>query len=226
VHSLKDLPAKDPKGLCLPAIFKREDCRDVLIGCAHIDDLTNGSKIGSCSPRRKDQLLALRADLNILPLRGNILTRLARWENGDFDAIVLAKAGLDRLSLHPEPSYILPTDLMLPASGQAALALQCRSDNHALIDILSQLNDEKTAICTRAERAVISNLGANCQSPIAVFARIIEPEVLQLSVVIGGGMPLLKESIRGKIDHAIALSEKISKILIDKGARSRLKHDH
>ena len=170
VHSLKDMPAVLPKGLTIACVPVRADHRDALISRNDIPfkELPKGAVVGTSSLRRQSQLLHARPDLHIESLRGNIDTRLRKLDEGQYDAIVLAAAGLERMGWSDEKvTEYLPVDLMLPAVGQGALAIECRSDDEALIQMLSLIHDEGTAKVVFAERAFLAELGGSCQVPIA-----------------------------------------------------------
>ena len=172
VHSLKDLPVEPAPGLVLAAICVREDARDVLIspGGLGLAALLPGARLGTSSVRRSAQLLAARPDLRILPLRGNVDTRLRKAAQGDYDAIVLAAAGVLRLGLAEHIREFLPFDVMLPAPGQGALAIQCRADDDAVRALLAPLDDPATRAAVTAERAFLAALGGGCSAPIAAYA--------------------------------------------------------
>lgn len=180
VHSLKDLPTTMPDGLALAAILPRAPCGDVLIGQAPLtglEDIAQGGQIGTASLRRQAQLLAARPDLTIVPLRGNIQTRLKKGQEDGLDAIILAAAGLARMQLTPPHSVTLPPKLMLPAAGQGALAVQTRADNEALHAALAPLHCAETAACVTAERAFLQALDGSCRTPIAALAEIENGEL-------------------------------------------------
>jgi len=172
VHSLKDLPVENAIGLTLGAIGEREDAHDVLIARDDwtLATLPHGARLGTCSLRRTAQALAIRPDLITLPLRGNVDTRLRKALNGDYDAIVLAAAGVSRLGLGEHISEYLPFDIMLPAPGQAALAVQCRADDLASRALLSALDHAPTRAAVTAERAFLQSLGSGCSAPVAAYA--------------------------------------------------------
>ena len=197
VHSLKDVPVTMPlvaqEDLVIEAIPPREDPRDALVslGADSIEALPAGARVGTTSLRRRCQLLAARPDLRIEPLRGNIDTRLRKLREGQFDAVVLAMAGLRRTGLFDAGYMVaLEPELMLPAPGQGALALQCRRDDQATRRILAMMNDGDTARCVRAERRVVELLGGDCHSPIAALANMAG-DMLVLDVAVGrrDGMP-------------------------------------
>ncbi|MEM7098771.1 MAG: hydroxymethylbilane synthase [Pseudomonadota bacterium] len=173
VHSMKDLPAHLPPGFSLEAIGYRADVHDVLVGVSHLDELESGAKVGSSSLRRKAQLLATRPDLDVQPIRGNVGTRLDKLMTGDFDAIVLAQAGLDRLALDVEASWQIPVEVSLPAAGQGALGVECLADS-PVAALIAQLNDSSVSRCVMAERGVSAGLGADCSAPLAAYARYVE----------------------------------------------------
>lgn len=173
VHSLKDLPIDDSPGLTLGAICVRADARDVLVARDRwtLRTLPPGARVGTCSLRRSAQLLAVRPDLKPHPVRGNIDTRIRKAMRGDYDAIVLAAAGVSRLGLDPYVSDYLPFEVMLPAPGQAALAVQCRADDAATRDRLRPLDDAATRAAVTAERAFLQAVGGGCSAPVAAYAQ-------------------------------------------------------
>jgi hydroxymethylbilane synthase len=173
VHSLKDLPAELGAGLHIACVPEREDPRDVLItaeGC-ELDDLSAGDRVGTSSLRRTIQLRAQRNDLEYAPLRGNVDTRLGKLDAGQYRAIVLAYAGLRRLSLAERPLWPIPITVSVPAVGQGALALECRQGDRALSDLLARLEHEPSRVCVEAERAFLHALGGDCHTPLAGHAR-------------------------------------------------------
>lgn len=173
VHSLKDLPIAEAAGLVLGAIPARVDARDVLIARAGLtlETLPTGARVGTSSLRRAAQLLAGRPDLALLPLRGNVDTRVRKALAGDYDAIVLAAAGVERLNLASHVTEYLPLNVMLPAPGQAALAVQCRAADTRLRELLRPLDDAATRAAVTAERAFLQALGGGCSAPVAAYAR-------------------------------------------------------
>ena len=172
VHSLKDLPVDNPEGLSIGCVPVRADARDALVsaGGFSIEELPQGAKVGTSSLRRSAQILNLRPDLSISPLRGNVDTRLRKALDGQYDAIILAGAGLSRLGLEAHVTQWLPLEMMLPAPGQAALAVQCRADDRSTLGLLAALDDPKTRQAVTAERAFLSGLGGGCSLPVAAFA--------------------------------------------------------
>lgn len=173
VHSLKDLPVDNAAGLCIGAVSQRADARDVLVSAngKTLSQLPLGARVGTSSLRRQAQIKAARPDLNILPLRGNVDTRLRKALQGDYDAIILAAAGMERLDLGPHITQYLPLEVMLPAPGQGALAIQCRADDSELLKLLQPLHDLITARAVTAERAFLSGLGGGCSAPVAAYAK-------------------------------------------------------
>lgn len=173
VHSLKDLPVDDPEGLALGAVAERADPRDALVSSryATLKGLPVGSLVGTSSPRRAAQLLALRPDLRLAALRGNVDTRIRKAAEGEYDAVVLAAAGLERLGRREAVASFLDFDEMLPAPGQGALAVQCRSDDRATLELLSIVDHGRTRAAVAAERAFLRGLGGGCSAPIAALGR-------------------------------------------------------
>jgi hydroxymethylbilane synthase len=182
VHSMKDLPTDLPEGLHIVAITEREDPRDALITkiknsklkIQNFKDLPHGANVGTSSLRRQCQLKALRPDLNIINLRGNLDTRIRKLEEGKFDAIIVASAGVKRLGLGNKITEYLQPEISLPAIGQGALGIESRKDDTYMGGLVNFLNHEETSICVRAERAFLKRLEGGCQVPIAAYARIVE----------------------------------------------------
>ncbi|MDA1076828.1 MAG: hydroxymethylbilane synthase [Proteobacteria bacterium] len=175
IHSMKDVPAVLPEGFCLPVIGWREDVRDALVSpFGTLTDLPQGARVGSSSLRRVSQLKALRPDLHLQPVRGNVDSRLKKLDAGDYDAIVLAAAGLNRLGLAARITEIFEPDRCLPSAGQGALGIECLAEHTELLDLLAPLNDERTAKCVSAERGVSEGLGADCSMPLAAHAFFLD----------------------------------------------------
>lgn len=194
VHSLKDLPVDDSPGIITAAIPVRETAFDVLVSnSGTLDQLPSAARVGTCSVRRTAQLLARRPDLTVLPLRGNVDTRLRKLKDGEYDAIVLAYAGLVRLGLDSHITETFSLEVMLPAPGQGALAIQCRADDVATRGLLASLHDSPTADSVSTERSFLSALGGGCSMPIAAYAEKIEDQILLTGAVIS---PDGKRSIR------------------------------
>lgn len=172
VHSLKDLPVRPTPGLEVAAILSRADVRDVLVDRVGrgLDSLPAGAVVGSSSLRRQAQLLARRPDLEVRPIRGNVETRVAKVDSGEYDATVLAAAGLQRLGLEGRITEFLPIDVMLPAPGQGALAVQCRSDAPEVTELLSGLDERDVRLAVECERAFLQHLGGGCSTPVGALA--------------------------------------------------------
>ena len=170
VHSMKDVETVRPKIFCVQAMIPRADVRDKLIGAASINELPIGARVGTSSPRRAAQLFALRPDLKIVPLRGNVATRLAKIKAGEADATLLAAAGLDRLAMS-DTGALIETAEVLPAASQGAIGIDCLSANMAVREILDQINHAPTFDAVMAERAFLAALGGDCHSPVAAFAQ-------------------------------------------------------
>ncbi len=179
VHSLKDVPVEPSAGLTLAAVGMREDPREVLISAKGwtLATLPIGAKVGTCSTRRAAQLLVHRPDLQLAPLRGNVDTRVAKAQAGEFDAIVIAAAGVHRLGLTSAITEYLPLEIMLPAPGQGALAVQCRADDAAMLELLRGLEERNVRAATDAERGFLEGLGGGCAAPIAAFGRADEGRI-------------------------------------------------
>ncbi|MDH3613586.1 MAG: hydroxymethylbilane synthase [Gammaproteobacteria bacterium] len=212
VHSMKDVPAEMPDGFCIAALLERANHADALVGgqgCT-LDTLADGARIGSSSLRRQAQLKLMRPDLSIQPLRGNVNTRLIKLENGDFDAIILAAAGLERLGLQHHISQQFTPQEMLPAAAQGVIGIECLESKNALRSLLGQLNHEPTAQTTIAERAIARTLQANCQSPVATHA-VIEDALMTVTALVA--MPDGSQSIRDTVTGAVADAEGLGRAL-------------
>lgn len=222
VHSLKDVPAVFPPGLGLIAICERENPFDAWI-CPKgftIETLPSGAKVGTSSLRRMIQLRALRSDLEYVPLRGNVDTRLRKCRAGEFDAIILAVAGLKRLNLMSEVVSIFTPEMMLPAVGQGALGIECRLNDDFTREKLKALNHAPTQKCVEAERAMNAALGGNCQIPVAGFAEL-KGNTLFLRGKVGHSVKPLILTAEGKtsIDEAMRLGQEVANDLIIQGAK-------
>src|SRR5206468_7316908 len=167
VHSMKDVESERPDGIHIAAVRPRGDVRDRIVGAESIDKLKPGARVGTSSPRRKAQLRRLRPDLEIVPIRGNVETRLKKVESGEVDATLLAAAGLKRLEMNAGTA--IPTEIILPAPGQAVIGMECRTNDTRTQSVLSTVNNQITYSCVMAERAFTRALGATCSSPIAAF---------------------------------------------------------
>ena len=226
VHSMKDVPMQLPEGLELAVICEREDPFDAFVSnqYAHFDDLPQGAKLGTSSLRRKSQILKQRPDLDVIDLRGNVGTRLSKLDTGQYDAIILASAGLKRLNLHDRIRHTLTAEVSLPAVGQGALGLECRSQDQQVLDLIMPLMHQDSNACVRAERAFNGYLEGGCQVPIAGSATLNDQE-LQVEGRVGSvdGVTLLRAKVQGVPEQAEALGVELAKKLLDQGAGELLK---
>ena len=224
VHSLKDLPVEETPGIVIAAIPEREAAYDVLVAAEEwtLSSLPKGARVGTSSPRRTAQILVRRPDLNILPIRGNVDKRLQKVLTGEYDAIVLAQAGLTRLGLQAHIREVFSLDVMLPAPGQGALAVQCRADDHATLALLAEIHDPGAAAAVRAERAFLSGLGGGCSLPIGAFAQKNRDAIILTGAVM---------SLDGKQDIRLSaadrdpqrLGERLAMLVLERGAAELLK---
>lgn len=227
VHSLKDVPVVFPEGLKLAAICSREDTRDAMISekFAKFSDLPHGAKVGTTSLRRKMQLLIMRPDLEIISLRGNVQTRLRKLKEGEFDAIILAMAGINRLNLKAEVAHIYTFgfDEMIPAMGQGALGIEAR-DEKQILEQIDFLNDENAVIETTIERDFVSVLEGGCQVPIGISARLKGDEI-SIDAIVGlpDGSEYIKDSLKTSKDKFQSIGKELAHKFIEKGARELLK---
>jgi hydroxymethylbilane synthase len=225
VHSMKDVPVDFPAGLGLVTICEREDPRDAFVSNTYgsIDELPQGAVVGTCSLRRQCQLQESRPDLVIKELRGNVGTRLAKLDAGDYDGIILAAAGLKRLKLEQRIASFISPEQSLPAVGQGAVGIECRLGDQRIIDLLKPLNDADTADRVRCERALNLTLEGGCQVPIGSYA-LLEGEQLWLRALVGepDGSQVVRGEIRGARADAEALGEQLAKQLLDQGAKAIL----
>ncbi len=223
VHSMKDVPYQLPDGLGIHAILKREDPRDAFLSqkAKNIKELPNNALIGTSSLRRASQLLIINPNITIEPLRGNINTRLQKREH--FDAIILASAGLIRMDFDKEITSHISTTELLPAAGQGALGIECRSEDSELISLLSQLTCKQTNQCVLAERAVIKQLQGSCQVPLAAFCQF-KNNTLSLESLVArhDGSELITASQSTKKLSAVELGQSVAQELVDKGAQNIL----
>ena len=221
VHSMKDVPVEFPEGLHLAVILEREDPRDAFVSnhYASINELPENAKIGTCSLRRQCQLKEKRPNAEILPLRGNVNTRLAKLDAGEFDAIILASAGLKRLGMSERITACIDTSLSLPAIGQGAIGIECRSDDIEVNQLLKALHDEQTTIRITAERAMNARLNGGCQVPIAGFAEI-EDNKLWMRGLVGNpdGSIIYRSERTGNISDAAAIGKAVADDLLAQGA--------
>jgi hydroxymethylbilane synthase len=221
VHSMKDVPVELPDGLHLAVIMAREDPHDAFVSnhFESIEDLPKGSRVGTSSLRRESQLAARRPDLEILPLRGNVNTRLRKLDDGEFDAIILAAAGLLRLGFGERIRMRIDTDDSLPAIGQGAIGIECRSDDHRVNSLIEPLHDAETAACVAAERAMNHRLQGGCQVPIAGHATL-DGDMIQLRGLVGevDGSQIIRGQIAGAATDAEALGTALADDLLERGA--------
>lgn len=255
VHSMKDVPTDFPDGLHLPVICKREDPRDALIisqrlkiksiklkppfPVSLIFSLPENAKIGTSSLRRSCQLLHIRPDFRIEHLRGNLDTRLRKLDEGQYDAIILAAAGVVRLGLKQRISEVLPFEISLPAIGQGAIGIECRIEDKFINNVILPLNHQESSACVRAERAFLKKLEGGCQVPIAAFARIITPLNDNYTALTNGGLEsrlivmdgfvgsitgdrIIRESINGEVENAETLGIQLAENIILHGAKKIL----
>lgn len=221
VHSLKDLPTQLPLGLVLGGVTRRDDPRDALTSRTgqRLAELPCGARVGTSSLRRQVQLKHLRGDLSIVPLRGNLDTRLRKLDAGHYDAIVVAAAGLKRLGWEPRVTQFFEPDEMIPAIGQGALAIEVRADDAAIRSVLATLHDAETATATSAERAFLRRLGGGCQVPIAAHARIIGSELRLVGLVATpDGSTSVRGSLAGPSGQAEAIGTRLAEQLLAQGA--------
>ncbi len=219
VHSMKDMPSEMPPGLVIGAVPIRETPTDAWLSRdgKTLDELPSGAVTGTSSLRRQAQILAYRPDLKVAPVRGNLDTRIRKMKEGQFDAILLATSGLKRMGWQEEICQELPLDLLLPAVGQGALAIQCREDDDELLAILSKLNHEETARAVRAERAFLNAFQGGCHLPLAAYAEIKNDEVYLTGLVAHpDGKPVIKQSFIG--EDAQEVGESLAELLKEEGA--------
>jgi len=220
VHSLKDLPTELPPGFEIAAITKREDPRDAFCSrhYASFQALPQGARVGTSSLRRQAQLKAVRPDLDIHPLRGNVDTRLRKLEQGEYDAIILAFAGLKRLGKTELIKQIIPADIMCPAAGQGALGIEIRLGDTKTRELLAFLNDANARAATTCERALLNRLGGGCQVPIGAFTEIRSGNLHLESIVADpDGSKLLRDSRDGRIEDAEELGKDAGAALLKRG---------
>jgi hydroxymethylbilane synthase len=225
VHSMKDVPADMPDGFCIAAVLRRANPSDALVTVDNrgLQSVPQGGRIGSSSLRRQAQLRALRPDIVVEPLRGNVNTRLAKLERGEYDAIVLASAGLQRLGMASRIAEEFSPEHMLPAAAQGVLGIECLQDREDLRLLLAQLEDAATRTTTLAERAVARALQASCQSPVASYATLAGEEIcLQALVASADGTTILRESAKAAACDAEALGIEVATRLLERGAGALL----
>ena len=227
VHSLKDLPTEQPEGLALGAVLSREDPSEVLIARngGRLADLPPGARLGTSSLRRRAQVMALRTDLDIVDIRGNVPTRIEKVQRGEYDATLLALAGLRRLELTDAVTEVFGADVMLPAPGQGALAVQVRAGDTRMLRIVTAIDDLPTRLATMAERRVLNALEGGCQAPIGALATWTAPGTLRLAGIVAGvdGLHVVRAAEERPVDDeraALALGESVAAVLAAGGART------
>jgi hydroxymethylbilane synthase len=225
VHSLKDLPTTADPRLTLAAIPRREDARDVLVARdgLTLGELPRGARVGTGSPRREAQLNALGLGVEVVPIRGNVDTRIGKIASGDYDGVLLARAGLLRLGRADEATEVIDPIQMLPAPGQGALACECRADDDTTARLLERLDDSDTRAAVTAERSLLATLEAGCSAPVGALAEIADGddgEVLWLRAVVGdiSGSPTIRLSATGKPSEAAAVGERLAVEMLAEGA--------
>lgn len=226
VHSMKDVPTDIPVRLVFPAVTKREDVRDALLSRtgAKLSELPHGARIGTSSLRRRAQLLRARPDLTMLDVRGNVDTRIRKMEQGDFDAVVLAKAGLDRLSLSAKITEVLSCDVSLPAVGQGALGIESRAVDAEVVHLLAALNHTETRAGVTAERALLAELEGGCQLPLGAWGRLENNQlVLDARVLRGDGQESISDRTARRPEDAEKLGRELGRKMLAAGADRLLK---
>ena len=221
VHSMKDVPMQFPEGLGLAVICKREDPRDAFVSNSYrtFSELPQGAVVGTSSLRRQCQLKALRPDLDIRSLRGNVGTRLSKLDNGDYDAIILASAGLIRLGLADRIASFIEVEQSLPAAGQGAVGIECRTDDVQVKQLLAPLADAETTCCVLAERAMNNHLQGGCQVPIGGYA-VLQQGQLYLRALVGDvdGSQIIRAEGKSAVENADVLGVQIAEQLLAQGA--------
>jgi len=227
VHSLKDMASVLPPGLTLAAVPPREDPREALVvglgGATSLDDLPRGARVGTSAPRRRAQLRYLRPDLRLEEIRGNVDTRLRKLQNGDYDALVLAAAGLHRLGRGDAISAYIDPVVILPAGGQGALGIEARAGDDAMRALAAPLSDPATAVCCQAERRLQEVLEGGCRVPIGALARV-EGATLVMQAVVASedGLRLVRDTLSGPADAPLSLGDRLAARLLANGAAAIL----
>jgi hydroxymethylbilane synthase len=226
VHSLKDLQTEIPKGLKLSTVTKRHDVHDVIIARKKgitLNNLREGGTVATGSLRRKCQILHYRPDLKIVDLRGNVPSRIKKFFSSDWDAIILARAGVERLKLNKHISSIIKTDVMLPAVGQGALGIETRSSDKTTIEIVKSIHHENTYAAVLAERVLLKTLEGGCQVPIGAFAEV-KPNGLYLDALVGSldGSITFRKKVRGSKNNSEKIGKALAKDLLKAGAKTIL----
>lgn len=226
VHSIKDIPVQFPEGLILATICQRDEVRDAFISNKYnsLDELPKGAIIGTSSLRRQCQLRAKYPHIQIKDLRGNVSTRLAKLDEHQYDAIILAAVGLKRLALENRIKQLIDTDLILPAVGQGAIGIEARTNDQVILDLLAPLDDKNSRICIQAERAMNQQLQGGCQVPIACYSQL-KNNTLSIQGLVGrtDGREIIKSQIQGNADQFEQLGHSLAEQLLNQGAKKILK---
>ncbi|MFP6792354.1 MAG: hydroxymethylbilane synthase [Pseudomonadales bacterium] len=221
VHSMKDVPGELPRGLAITSIVERASAQDAFVSnrFESLADLPKGSRVGSSSLRRVRQLQLAYPGLEFIELRGNVDTRLRKLDDGEYDAVILAVAGLTRLGLSNRVREAIATDICIPAAGQGAVGIESRSNDPVVTGLVESINHSLTWICVTAERKVTQLLGATCNLPVAVYAEPTAGEFLLNSFISDpGGNVIIREQVTGKIDDSASLAERLGNNLLARGA--------
>ena len=225
VHSMKDVPGETPEGLIFAAVMEREDARDVLVsrGNVKMEFMPKGARIGTGSLRRAAQIKAMLPDVSIMPLRGNIDTRLKKIETENLTGVILAAAGMKRMGYLEKITQYLPVELMLPAVGQGALGLEIRVQDTQLSELCAKMNDEQTAAEVAAERAYLRALGGGCRLPIAAYG-LLEGKRLTLEgiLTVPNGSTMIRDKVWWEIGQAEELGKKLADLILEKGGKRLL----
>lgn len=223
VHSFKDLPTQMTAGLCAAAVFRREHPEDVMVcrsGARSLDAIADGAIIGTSSPRRTAQIKCLRPGLEVASIRGNVETRIRKMEEGQYDAVILARAGLERLGLAERIGFVFDPQVFIPAPAQGALAIQTRADDAETVELVRRVHDEQTAQAVEIERAVLAGLHPGCHAPVGAYARIEAGEVTLTAFVADvSGRPYLKRTLRGPVEQGERLAREMIEQLERDGAK-------
>jgi len=225
VHSVKDVPTDTPSRLMFPAVCRREDVRDCLVGAkgTALASLRQGARVGTGSLRRQAQLRHLRPDLDVRDLRGNVDTRLRKVESGEYEAVMLAKAGLDRLGMSERITEVMSPENFLPAVGQGAIAVECRLRDTEAGDIVGKLDDAETRVAIIAERALLAALHGGCQVPLGAWARLERGElVMEACVCSVDGTQYVRQRAAATPEQAAELGGHLANLLVQSGAREIL----
>lgn len=223
VHSYKDLPTQMTPGLCTAAVFRREHPEDVIVSAKaarSLDDIPDGAVIGTSSPRRMAEIRHLRPGLEVASIRGNVETRIKKVEEGQFDAVILARAGLARLGLSERIDFVFDPEVFVPAPAQGALAIQTRLDDAATMERVRRVHDEPTATAVNAERTVLAGLHPGCHAPVGAYARIEGGNIRLIAFVADvSGKPHLRRELRGPVDQGQQLASEMIRQLENDGAK-------